>query len=425
MKILVLGNLYPPDVTGGYELGCKQAVDALRASGHIVRVLTSRPRIPVPSDDRVARTLTLVDAWSEHAFATNAPITNYLEQSLSLRVSAVNVHALCDEIESFRPDVVYAWMLVGVGGLGLMATLQHLGVPWVWHLMDDVPLMLGRSDGKLVPGFANAMSQRLRGSYIACGRRLVDEIEQGGIMLGDRVDVLPNWVAGKPRPARRLYFEGGHLRIISAAGLIDRHADKGIDILIEAAAKLVADGRRNFSIDIHGRSTDGYASHLIHKHGLESTVNIRGSLSQTELSERFAEHDLFAFPTREREPFGFAPLEAAARGCVPLISRVCGLAEWFVHGVHVLKAERSAEAFADGIAAIQDRRVDLGTIGKRVANVVGREFHIDAILPKIETILEDASRRPRVSLGSAQDAYRLALLAEKLSRTMIQEARCA
>lgn len=425
MKILVLSNLYPPDVTGGYELGCTQAVEALRAKGHEVRVITSRPRVPVSSDPYVSRTLKLVDAWSDYAFTHNAPITNYLEQSESLRVSAANVHALTTEIASFRPDVVYAWMLVGIGGLGLMATLQHMGVPWVWHLMDDVPLMLCRTDGRVIQPLAREFSQRLRGSYIACGQRLLDEIEQGGIALGDRIEVLPNWVAGERKPARRHYMEGGDLRIISAAGLIDQHADKGIDILIEAAARLTAEGRSGFSIDIHGRSTDGHASHLIHKHRLESIVRIRGSLSQSDLSDRFAEHDVFAFPTREREPFGFAPLEAAARGCVPLISRTCGLAEWFVHGVHVLKAQRSAEAFAHAIATILDGRVDLSGIGRRAADVVAREFHIDAIIPRIESILIDAATRPRSEVGSADEAYRLALLAEKLSRTMIQESRCA
>src|SRR5207237_4333070 len=30
VKILVLSNLYPPDVIGGYELVCAQVVDALR-----------------------------------------------------------------------------------------------------------------------------------------------------------------------------------------------------------------------------------------------------------------------------------------------------------------------------------------------------------------------------------------------------------
>ena len=44
VKILVLSNLYPPDVIGGYELGCRQVVEALRRPG---------PRRPGP--DRRAR----------------------------------------------------------------------------------------------------------------------------------------------------------------------------------------------------------------------------------------------------------------------------------------------------------------------------------------------------------------------------------
>ena len=43
MKILVLTNLYPPDLHGGYELGCKQVVDSLLARGHEVRVVTIAP----------------------------------------------------------------------------------------------------------------------------------------------------------------------------------------------------------------------------------------------------------------------------------------------------------------------------------------------------------------------------------------------
>ena len=50
MKILVLSNLYPPDFHGGYELGCEQAVNALPARGHEVRVVTDRAG---PSPDRV------------------------------------------------------------------------------------------------------------------------------------------------------------------------------------------------------------------------------------------------------------------------------------------------------------------------------------------------------------------------------------
>ena len=65
MKILVLSNLYPPDIIGGYELGCQQVVDALRARGHDVRVLTIRPADARPPRAATsAATLQLIDVWN-------------------------------------------------------------------------------------------------------------------------------------------------------------------------------------------------------------------------------------------------------------------------------------------------------------------------------------------------------------------------
>ena len=72
VKILVLSNLYPPDVIGGYELGCKQAVDALRARGHDVRVLTIAPRTPVPAEPHVLRALKLSEVWNSNRYVLGA-----------------------------------------------------------------------------------------------------------------------------------------------------------------------------------------------------------------------------------------------------------------------------------------------------------------------------------------------------------------
>ena len=49
MKVLAISNLYPPDLMGGYELGCRQMVEALCRRGHEVRVLTTVPRVPASS----------------------------------------------------------------------------------------------------------------------------------------------------------------------------------------------------------------------------------------------------------------------------------------------------------------------------------------------------------------------------------------
>ncbi len=339
MKILVLSNLYPPDMIGGYELGCRQAVEALRARGHEVRVLTSAPRRPVPTEPGVSRRLRLAEIWSPYLFEKSQPVTAYLTQSESHRIDAANVHALLDELDGFRPDVAYAWMLAGVGGLGLMACLEYLRVPWVWHLMDDLPLMLCRSAGALVPTYAREFERLLGGGrFLACSQQLVDEIEAGGVRLGDAVEVVPNWFAGPIPPPREGYLEGGQLRIAAAAGQIDRRGDKGIDLVIESAALLRDQGHKHFRVEIYGNVVDPYFPDLILARGLRDLVTLKGAVPQAELQASFGDYDLLAFPTRPREPFSFVALEASARGCVPVMTRVCGNAEWFVHGVHVLKA---------------------------------------------------------------------------------------
>ena len=77
MKILVLSNLYPPDVIGGYELGCKQVVDALRARGHDVRVLTTAPRTPVPAEGHVVPDgSSSVEVWNDYMYRHSSPVTS-------------------------------------------------------------------------------------------------------------------------------------------------------------------------------------------------------------------------------------------------------------------------------------------------------------------------------------------------------------
>jgi glycogen synthase len=421
VKILVLSNLYPPDVIGGYELGCSQAANALRAQGHEVRVLTSAPRRPVASEPHVIRSLKLVDIWDHYYFTQCLSIGRSLEESESSRVSAFNVHSLITELEAFQPDVVYVWMLVGVGGLGLIACLSYLRVPWVWHLMDDVPVILCKSWGRLVPGLGREFERLFRGSYLACSQQLVNEIETGGIRLPGEVQVVPNWIQGSRPTPRTDYYRNGHLRIVTSAGLIERQVDKGIDLLIEAAAQLRDQGHDAFSIDIYGRVSDPYYPMLLHKFRLGDRVAFRGSRSQAELMNLYADYDVFAFPTQTREPFGFAPLEAAASGCVPVITQVCGLGEWFVHGIHCLKAPRTVAAFAQTLGRILDRSIDLKPIGQRIGASVRRDFHLDAILPRIEALLERAAGQPRSGGGTPEDAYRMAVMAEKLDRILIQE----
>jgi len=420
MKILVLSNLYPPDFFGGYELGCRQAADALAEAGHAVLVLTSAPRVPVPPEPHVRRALRLTDVYNPYLQSKHHVVTLGLQHAEACFVNAFNVHILLETLASFEPDVVYVWNLVGLGGLGLMACLQYRGVPWLWHLMDKTPrdlcrLPLGPSRSPL----AGIVQHHLEGAYLACSRRVVEEIDDPDTILCGSVELVPNWIEGVEPPPRTRFFRGGCLRVASAAGHLC--SPKGTDLIIEAARLLRQRGRDNFVIDLYGKTLDDAYPSLIRQHDLGDRVRLQGEREQRALGKLYRDYDMFAFPTWEREPFGFAPLEAAAAGCVPVISNNCGIGEWLVHAVHCWKIERSAAALADALADILDGRIDVAAIGRRAAAVVWRDFHIHRVLPRIERALVRAAVQRQPAAGDAKQAYHLALLAEKLTQVLIEE----
>jgi glycogen synthase len=421
VKVLVLSNLYPPDFIGGYELCCRQIVDGLLDNGHTVEVLTAPPRTPCPAVNHVSRRFELANCFDRHGMIHSTPETREMWRGRAAFVNAHNVHVLIETLQRFEPDVVYLWHLFGLGGLGLLAALQYLRMPWVWTLEDCVPRMLCCLGDYAPPALAAAYSRLVRGSYLAVSDRVVNEITAGGVELHDKLEMIPNWMLGERPPERtRFYRPGERLRIVST-GYVDRH--KGVHLLIEAAARLRDRGYDNFSLDIFGKIGDASIPLMSHQLGLDRWVTFRGVWSQADLPKHYqqAGYDLFAFPTYEREPYGCSPMEAAAYGAVMAMTQSCGIGEWFVDGVHCLKIARTAEAFAELFQKVITGEVDLEPIARRTAAVVWRDFSLNKLLPRIERALQTAAKQDRQGGGNANDAYRLALLAEKLTAVMIQE----
>jgi glycosyltransferase involved in cell wall biosynthesis len=320
-------------------------------------------------------------------------------------------------LRAFQPDVVYLWNLLGIGGLGLVACLRHLGIPWVWHLMDAVPTFLCSGEG-VNPVLVQEFNRQISGSYLACSLRVVDEVAASGIELRGKLGLIPNWVTGPRRHEARQYYQGGKLRIVSAGQI---GWQKGTDILIESARRLRDSGLGNFSVDLFGKVGDPAMTERIRASRLEDRITLRGLKGHAEIIERFREYDVLAFPTWEREPCAFAPLEAASQGCVPIVTRTCGNAEWLIHGIDCLKIDRSPESLTQSLRDVLEGRINLGTLARRGADRVQQDFHLDELLPRIEQTLAEASHQARTALGTAEEAYRLALLAEKLTRTLMQE----
>ena len=233
------------------------------------------------------------------------------------------------------------------------------------------------------------------------------------------VEIVPNWVTDVPPSRRTAYLQEGTLRIISAGQL---NRNKGVDLIIEAAGLLRDEGYRNFQVDLFGKGDELTFQMMVQRLGLHEHVTLTGGRTQAELMRIYEHYDLFAFPTWEREPFAFAPLEAAASGCVPVMTEICGNGEWMVHGVHCLKVPRTAEALAETFRQVLEGGIDLQPLGRRASAMVRRDFHLQTLIPRIERALDREARVPRPPGGSTADAYRLALLAEKLTQVLIEES---
>jgi glycosyltransferase involved in cell wall biosynthesis len=397
-------------------------VDAFRRRGHEVRVLASAPRTPVPQVPDVLRRFQLAEEgnWSAND-PWSHPMGARLRDARSRLVNAHNIHVLTTALEEFEPDVLYLCNLIGLGGLALVACLNYLRVPWVWQLGDNVPgTLCGMWDGTF-PALAEEFSRQIQGHYIVVSQQLVQQIGASGVILQGEVEVIPNWIVGDRPPGRSSFYRGGTLRIMSA-GQVSRH--KGIDIIIEAAARLRAAGFHDFVLDIYGKIYSQDFADAIRRHDLGGHVTLMGVRTQAELMALYGRYDVFAFPTMEREPFGLVPLEAAARGCVPIITRRCGIAEWLVHGVHCLKCARTPEAFTAMFRAILEGPILLEPIARRAEAAAWRDFHIDAILPRVERKLAAAARQSRGGGGTPDEAYRMARLAEQLTQVFLQESTC-
>lgn len=413
MKILMISNLYPPDVVGGFEVQCASAAQGLRSHGHSVVVLTSFPRRPAPSQPYVLRRLHQPDVYAPERRHLRSPFWE-LEQNL---LDAENVAVLLEVLEDFTPDVCYLWNLIAIGGAGLVGTLEYLGVPWVWHLGDSVPAVLCHYNAGILP-LGGVMSERLTGRYIILSETVADTT--GRIVdLGGRVRLIPNWVEETTLDPARSYFDGKRLRMVFAGRLTE---EKGLFIVLQAAAELRRRGYENFGLDLYGRGDVTPVIAAIEDLDLGGAVVLRGWVERAELMRRLNEYDVFLSPTARTDVFGAAQMEASALGCVPLVSSVQGYSEWMVHGVHCLKAARDPASFADAVAEILDGKWDLEAIGRRGAALVQREFILEAVLPSIEEELMLESKRVRHEKGNPADAYRMALIAEALLREALMTA---
>jgi glycogen synthase len=168
---------------------------------------------------------------------------------------------------------------------------------------------------------------------------------------------------------------------------------------------LVERGDKNFQVDVYGGGLAPQFIQRVHAEGLSAYINYIGLVERDEMVRRFARYDALVFPTWQREPLGLVPFEAAAQGCIPIVTAQTGACEWLTDQESI-KIERSGFGLAGGMQRVMHMGAEeRAAMQARVCRNVRRYFGASRWFPRIERVIsEPLEAAPAMTPRMARDA---------------------
>lgn len=353
-----MSALYPPIVSGGYEVECSVAVEGLRKR-HQVLVLTSdHRRASADAQEGVRRELARLAP--DRAGALRAP-------AASVRAVACARRAL-----DWRPDLVYVWNGAGIPQ-ACLRVLADSGTPmafrvceqWFGGLFVGDQFMRELLPGRRPPARA-AWAAGCRALNAASGMRL------------DPTASLPTAISWSSRAMARTARPPGFVEPlleqvchpVPAHGAmyasIERRPArepqilfigrvtpyKGLAVALEALALLRDEHGIAAQLVVLGPQDAAHAAELRARAaelGLDGAVDWRGQADAEQVAAALAQAHALIVPSTWEEPFGLVAVEGAFARVPLVLSDVGGIGEGMRDGEHALlfaRGDASAAAAA-------------------------------------------------------------------------------
>ncbi len=350
MRVLTVGNLYPPAGVGGYERIWTSAVEALCVAGHEVRVLTTDA--PAPPDD-VSREL----RWYSRGGHWERP-----RRREAAAIEHADLEVLRRHLLEWRPDVVSWW---GMGGLplALLAEPPRLGIPAVGVV----------ADGWMVYGpEADPRGRRTEfgdlATWLFVSRAMEERARREGHALPRTAVVHPGVDPERFRP-----LPAGPWRWrLAVVGRVQE--GKGVEVAVAAMdhlpeeATLTVDGPGDLPVS-HARVR-------------------RVNTPSERIVDAYAAADAVLFPVTWTEPWGLVPLEAMSVGRPVVATGTGGSAEYLEpEGNALVVPPGDAEALAAAVrrlAADADLRARLVAGGRETAGRYSQAAFDAAVVAALE-----------------------------------------
>jgi len=345
VRILVVSNLFPPLVLGGYEVACGGVVDSLMHH-HDVMVLTSDWHVSdAPIQPHVRRELPYV--LGHRRDVPKAP--TYARRAARTTRAALSAH---------RPDLIFIWNGTRIPQTALRVAHTY-GVPVVFSVMEHWfarlysvdyftrVLSAPRRTRGLWPALltaANAIDPSLRISLsppLPCSviwnahimrelnspPRSVTVTRETVIPVGTPHDILYSQLPRSPVSPPMALFAG---RVVH---------EKGPDLLLDALA-FARKGDHPFTVTFAGPVDPPYASALRARAqalGLDmDAVTLTGPLDAAALGRLFSQASAVVIPSRWQEPAPLIAVEAAFARVPIVASRSGGMPAQFAEGREAL-----------------------------------------------------------------------------------------
>jgi len=412
MRILVVTNLFPPYHSGGYEWGCQDIVDCLKARQHHIRVLTSTSGIQEPRiDNDIHRVLTMnledFPDWKK------VFLKEFINQTVFKKI--------CLE---FDPEITFFFDLSHIS-LSLHSLAQNLGIPscayyannwfatqeldqWhqIWpegnqgfrvlrylshrfHLLPPQPL-----DPAPNSIFAN---RYLKNISLQLKKSTPDAHV---VPWGIDANRFPYIKTAEPKPGKLLY-----------AGQI--HPDKGIDDIIKALHLLNRNGGKHFySLAIAGddKSSAEYVKHLwkiADKLGIAKNLTFLGPIETEKMPNLYRSYDLLVSPSHKEDSSNRTLMEAMSSGLPVAAVPTYSNSEILEKDVNALMFPKGdPDSCAAMIRRLSNDRDLRETLRQNARRTVEKNLRLERTVDSIEKILKEAAektsqnrrRKTRISL---------------------------
>ena len=402
MRILVVTNLYPPAVLGGYEILCAQVVNRLR-DRHEVTVLTSDHGT---TPDTAAQAHVLRSLRLYRPFGLPPAILRAERRATWSR----NREAMRRVLATARPDVVFAWSQLRLT-LGALRAAQDAGVPVVYTLNDEglaswLPARWEARARALVAAVLDRTVFReitLDGLDLSwctsISRSVRDNLVARGVPVGG-ARIIPQGIPLERFPLKEHPGRLGHpLRLLYAGQL---HAYKGVHTVLSAVDRVARErGPDVLELTVAGDGPDEYRQRLEDQAASSpARVTFAGWCPHDAMPQTYRAHDAFVFPSEWQEPFGLTHLEAMASGLPVVSTNDGGHGEFLEHDGNALVFQKGDAAdLARQLCRLLDEPGLAPGLAARARAQVEREFTVDRYTAALEALLAEASASSKASAG--------------------------